>query len=451
MSPKNSDSHLKKLLEERTATESSGVPRYKVRREQFGSLIYDFEIEDYMAFDLTATILFDESRTIEAEKVFENILASQMSYTSFHTFLKLCQSLDLIGPDGKFKGEFIDQLYFPKDNTHLSAPTTLKISISDKLDSIPKFDEMAEFYSRKGKLKPLSIDAWGKLIDEMVDMGTYKLHVLLDPLQSKLFPYILERAFKRKIKVIITTTASSLSNSLNYVSKEGAERVKEIRVRIDGVSEKTYQITMGKPHLNRVMRNLGKIKDIFRDATILMEVYLTLYNVSELPSFIRFGENNGFQGIIFKFPLTGEIDQLIPPKEIMSIVEALRRQQENTFLTIDLLALPNPFNEKLIYEGFGCPCGRQWMFVAPNGEIYPGPCFSSSEDFLAGRYPEVSLLEAWRSSEPFRRLREIESFDERCKTCEYFSTCRGGCRYRALKLKGKLTSRDPMCPLFPDV
>jgi radical SAM protein with 4Fe4S-binding SPASM domain len=107
------------------------------------------------------------------------------------------------------------------------------------------------------------------------------------------------------------------------------------------------------------------------------------------------------------------------------------------------LVLSGPLMSNLV--GWGCPAGRDLMYVNPYGEAKG--CALLGEEFRAGRYPAASVIEMWRGGSGIVKLRASD-INEKCGTCEFLATCRGGCTQRRV-LNGGLDAPDYYC--FADV
>ncbi|HUV07704.1 MAG TPA: SPASM domain-containing protein, partial [Spirochaetia bacterium] len=89
----------------------------------------------------------------------------------------------------------------------------------------------------------------------------------------------------------------------------------------------------------------------------------------------------------------------------------------------------------------GCCAGRGFVYIKPNGSVWPCP-FLPIE---CGNAREESFRDIWNGSPVFRQLRRREiSLKGQCRECVYRKIC-GGCRGRALALKGDYLEEDPSC------
>lgn len=90
----------------------------------------------------------------------------------------------------------------------------------------------------------------------------------------------------------------------------------------------------------------------------------------------------------------------------------------------------------------GCVAGQTICMIDAFGYVHP----CSYLEPVAGNVLERPFEEIWQSSELLCRLRE--AYKGRCGVCEYRNIC-GGCRARALTMKGDILEEDPLCHYVP--
>ncbi len=107
-----------------------------------------------------------------------------------------------------------------------------------------------------------------------------------------------------------------------------------------------------------------------------------------------------------------------------------------------------PHYRRVVYErtgrrgghGAGIRDGNGVMFISHAGDVYP----SGFLPLAAGNVRTEHVLDIYRNSELFRRLREADHFAGRCGTCEFCWEC-GGSRARAFAASGDPLGLDPLC------
>jgi len=89
----------------------------------------------------------------------------------------------------------------------------------------------------------------------------------------------------------------------------------------------------------------------------------------------------------------------------------------------------------------GCSAGRGFVYVKPNGEVWPCPFVELS----CGNVRQAPFAEIWRGAPILANLRRRETLLEgRCGECAYRRLC-GGCRGRAWATTGNYLAEDPSC------
>ena len=89
----------------------------------------------------------------------------------------------------------------------------------------------------------------------------------------------------------------------------------------------------------------------------------------------------------------------------------------------------------------GCAAGRGFVYIKPNGEIWPCPFIEVS----CGNVRQTPFPIIWATSPVLKDLREREKrLKGRCGECEYRRLC-GGCRGRAWATTGDYLTEDLSC------
>ena len=92
----------------------------------------------------------------------------------------------------------------------------------------------------------------------------------------------------------------------------------------------------------------------------------------------------------------------------------------------------------------GCLGGTGFCFISHVGQVQP----CGYLDIDCGNVHETPFPELWRTSAPFLRFRDRESYKGKCGPCEYHTVC-GGCRARAHSLTGDYMGPEPLCLYEP--
>jgi len=93
----------------------------------------------------------------------------------------------------------------------------------------------------------------------------------------------------------------------------------------------------------------------------------------------------------------------------------------------------------------GIRAGQGFAFVSHVGEVYPSGFLPES----AGNVREESVVDLYRDSALFRRLRDDDALEGKCGACPYRGVC-GGSRSRAYAATGDPLASDPLCSFVPE-
>ncbi len=92
----------------------------------------------------------------------------------------------------------------------------------------------------------------------------------------------------------------------------------------------------------------------------------------------------------------------------------------------------------------GCLSGNGFAFVSHMGNVY-GCGFLP---IPAGNIRKQNFRDIYEKSPLFSKLRDYDLIQGKCGVCEFKTAC-GGCRARALTMKGNFLDEDPYCAYIP--
>jgi radical SAM protein with 4Fe4S-binding SPASM domain len=102
----------------------------------------------------------------------------------------------------------------------------------------------------------------------------------------------------------------------------------------------------------------------------------------------------------------------------------------------------NLYRNLAAYLG-GCPAGRLYCNIQPNGDVTP--CMFMPTYPVAGNLRKQSFEEIWNSP-VLEALRDRKRLTGKCRECEFVTVC-GGCRAKAAAYQGDYLASDPTCPI----
>jgi len=87
---------------------------------------------------------------------------------------------------------------------------------------------------------------------------------------------------------------------------------------------------------------------------------------------------------------------------------------------------------------------KGFVFISHIGDVFP----SGFLPLKAGNVKQASLVDLYRQSDLFRRLRDTSNLKGKCGVCEFRELC-GGSRARAWAASGDVLGEDPLCAWDP--
>lgn len=242
----------------------------------------------------------------------------------------------------------------------------------------------------------------------------------------------------------IITNGTNLSDFLEELEK--FKKMKEIKISLDGVSEKTNDWIRGEGTFSKVMENVRKDKS--RKIPFILMFTVMENNLSDIELLPEFAKKESFKGFIIErfFPLgmgKNMEDHVLSGNEFLrvwlTILEKFgylaKKKDLIKFRAIKVLF----YKEKAKIFGSECIVGKDGIAVLPDGTIFPCRRFA----FPIGNLLKNSLFEIWRDSEVLNLLREKSNLKGICGKCEIEGCI--GCRAMSYCLTGDYLQEDPHC------
>lgn len=234
-------------------------------------------------------------------------------------------------------------------------------------------------------------------------------------------------------------------------------------VSLDGFDAETHDMVRGSP--GSFAAALEGMRAL-RRAGILLHINITAmeYNIKQLKQLMTIVDELG-AGILL-------IYQLVPVGRGRGISEAtldldanerlirfMVQAQRFTKAIMEPVASPQYWPFLLQRDGIvdgpllrlaetvfhGCSAGRGFVYIKPNGEVWPCPFLELS----CGNVRETPFSVIWTNSPILKDLRQREErLKGSCGECRYRRLC-GGCRGRAWVATGDYLAEDPSCVIHP--
>jgi radical SAM protein with 4Fe4S-binding SPASM domain len=230
-------------------------------------------------------------------------------------------------------------------------------------------------------------------------------------------------------------------------------------VSLDGFDAETHDMVRGSPgSFEAAVKGMRAL----RRAGILLHINITAmeYNMDQMEQLMMLVDRLG-AGILLMY-------QLVPVGRGRRIEEAsldldanerlirfMAKAQQTTKAIMEPVAGPQYWPFLLQRAGIaggvrlrlaetvfhGCSAGRGFVYIKPNGEVWPCPFIEVN----CGNVRERTFQEIWTASPIFEDLRGREKLLKgRCGECQYKRLC-GGCRGRAWAITGDYLAEDPSC------
>ena len=240
-----------------------------------------------------------------------------------------------------------------------------------------------------------------------------------EPLARREISELVRLCSEKGIKTNVHTNGKRLNTKLAEELRDAG--LNEIEISLNNHRSSVHDAISKVPgSYDRALRAIKTSKEV--GLTVKVSLTITSLNIGELMETIEFVEGLGVDGVnLYSYIPRNERDELFVP-EIGRISSS-----------------GNPWSHKLDKIDLpwcrGCPALEQMIYVSPTGEVSPCPFLPTELGF-----EELSNLD-W--AELRKKFSYIE--ENSCKFCESFSSC-GGCRARALSLRGDEAEIDPICP-----
>ncbi|MCL5037689.1 MAG: radical SAM protein [Chloroflexi bacterium] len=421
-------------------TKKKETRRFIGRKEYFGSLVFDMEVGDYIPFDSDATLIFEKSKRASLDNIYKH-LEDNLEKKSFDTFIELSKSVGLLDPRGRFTGIFLPNA---EADGRLSAPVKVYLSLTRECNLACAYCYNASGVPLPDELKTREVK---DLIDQMADMGVFELSLGGgEPLLRKDFFEIVSHANKAGIQVEVSTNATVINSAL-------AESIKDVDIRclkisVPAASEKTYDAVRGVRSYRKAISGIEAVQSI-EAAPFYFYMLLIKDNISEIPGVIKMAERYRADKIVFDEVMpSGRAEQnrslLFNAEEAIDAYNKIFSFMQMSRVRMETPNRVPPGGKRRIVEGFGCDCGRLIIHIDSTGKVAPSGFLH--ERLPCGNIRDKMLKEIWESAPALRSLRKLEG-EKICLECDFFRSCRGGCRGRTLLTLHDLELPDPFCPV----
>lgn len=187
------------------------------------------------------------------------------------------------------------------------------------------------------------------------------------------------------------------------------------------------------------------IENVNINMVVLPETYKEVYEMAKFLHSIGVGSFS-----VGTPAATGEMEEdkslVINKKMFLEIYNQLEKAGNNFNIHVGftggfpICLLPEINNKTVEMIGNYCDAGLNQLVIGPDGELRPCVCLGEN----LGNILEDDLKEIWDTNQFLLDIRAMKFVPEECRSCQYVSICRGGCRASAQGYFGKINAIDPL-------
>jgi len=298
-----------------------------------------------------------------------------------------------------------------------------------------------------------------RLLDQLTEVGEFRMMAftggepLVRPDLFELLAYSQALGFTNTLATNATLIDETVARRLRRYG------VVIAAVSLDGFDAATHDFVRGSPGaFEATLRGICAL----RQAGILLHINITAmeYNMDQMESLMALVDELG-AGILLMYQLVpvgrgrgiGEAALDLGANE--RLIRFMAQAQRTTRAIMEPVAGPQHWPFLLLRAGIrsgpllrlaetvfhGCSAGRGFVYIKPNGEVWPCPFIEVS----CGNVRQTPFPTLWATSPVLKGLREREKrLKGHCGECQYRRLC-GGCRGRAWATSGDYLAEDPSC------
>ena len=177
--------------------------------------------------------------------------------------------------------------------------------------------------------------------------------------------------------------------------------------------------------------NLGQLDDIYR---LVREIGAVAWHIFLL---VPVGRGEGLKGEELNAAMYEEV------------LERLYLVEKEGLLEIKVTCAPHYYRivkqKGETPKSAGCLAGKSFLFISNQGIAQPCGYLEAP----AGDVRKDGVERVWNDSPVFQAIRDLKGYKGKCRSCSFLKIC-GGCRARALQLKGDMLEEEPYCSYRPN-
>jgi uncharacterized protein len=227
------------------------------------------------------------------------------------------------------------------------------------------------------------------------------------------------------------------------VSLDGPEKIHD--------ANRVYPSEIGS--FNGVMKGIDNLRKRTKRASAI--AVFTRHSLRNLREFYDFFNNERIDIKVNPIDLAGRatIDQenlVLKPEEFGGAMNDLFDMWfYDSNAKIEISNFMDAMKSASFGHHFGClysgdSCGKSYISVSPNGDVYPCSRFTSEAKFKLGNINNETIEEMFQKP-VFMDFGARRASLEGCNDCEFKKICNGGCTSRAYSFHGTINKPDYYC------
>jgi radical SAM protein with 4Fe4S-binding SPASM domain len=414
--------------------------RFLLRSEGPASLLYDREQHTYLAVSEVECFLLEAARDVPLD-VAIRMVSGFVTERDLPQQVAALRRLGALDDAGQFDGDIVKLA--PVEGG-FGAPLVCHLGLTLACNYA-----CAHCYSSSGKRADdeLTLDEIEDLADQLRAMGCMKLVFGGgEPLVRRDLPDAVRVAKARGLSVYVHTNGSLADDE--RVRALADDPPTSLALSLDGATPDTNDAVRGDGTFERSLEGARKLAAAYPPGfTINMTV--TAKNAHDVAPMVDLAKDLGAKLLLLRpaYPAGNALDSALAVDRdtFAAAVDTARARADVVGLDLDA---PHPDRaQPPDFPGFGCVAARVVLGVTPSGRV--SPCLNLPREYEDGSVRDRPLLETWRASSAFTRVRGVEP-NAQCASCKHYDTCRGGCRVRALNAHGALDAPDSWCHYEPE-
>ena len=305
----------------------------------------------------------------------------------------------------------------------------------------------------------LSTDEYKKIIDKLVDIGTFQIGLTGgEPTTRSDLVELVKYISSKNVACNLTTNGYMVPEKLIISLKEAG--LTQVQISLDSYKKEVHEKYRTKGSFDRAIKTAKLFKK--HGFIVGVDTVVTNNNLDDIEDFMDFLEDNGFDGLTIIKLKQGYLDLETFRKQVPSyekyarLIDKICKRDGKLEVTIDCSSVNNlcmtlTEEEQNKIHSAGCPAGHTLISIAPNGDIYPCAALTN-EKYKVGNILTDDLEKVWNENKTLKLLRGIKNIIEgKCRSCRKLDVCRGGCRGISDSLNGSQYKSDINCKLKKEV